>query len=157
MCVCVLGSLKRVMMGAADNGIPLPLRVSPGGRAHTAGHNPPPPLADLCRHLLFLPPRPLASTVNDKLELQECLEHGRIAKVSPGARALFRLGVGRRPERAGRAQALSRPVSAAGAGNTVEVALGSCTHWARGEGPGESLEGKESQIRNPSRSSVCPG
>ena len=31
----------------------------------------------------FLPPRPLASTVNDKLELQECLEHGRIAKVSP--------------------------------------------------------------------------
>ena len=28
-------------------------------------------------------PRPLASTVNDKLELQECLEHGRIAKVSP--------------------------------------------------------------------------
>lgn len=26
--------------------------------------------------------RPLASTVNDKLELQECLEHGRIAKVS---------------------------------------------------------------------------
>lgn len=28
------------------------------------------------------PPRPLASTVNDKLELQECLEHGRIAKVS---------------------------------------------------------------------------
>lgn len=31
-----------------------------------------------------LPPRPLASTVNDKLELQECLEHGRIAKVSQG-------------------------------------------------------------------------
>lgn len=31
----------------------------------------------------FLPPRPLASTVNDKLELQECLEHGRIAKVRP--------------------------------------------------------------------------
>lgn len=30
------------------------------------------------------PSRPLASTVNDKLELQECLEHGRIAKVSPG-------------------------------------------------------------------------
>lgn len=28
------------------------------------------------------PSRPLASTVNDKLELQECLEHGRIAKVS---------------------------------------------------------------------------
>uniref|UniRef100_A0A8D0H9Q5 DNA (cytosine-5-)-methyltransferase n=1 Tax=Sphenodon punctatus TaxID=8508 RepID=A0A8D0H9Q5_SPHPU len=27
-------------------------------------------------------PRPLASTVNDKLELQECLEHGRIAKFS---------------------------------------------------------------------------
>lgn len=27
------------------------------------------------------PSRPLASTVNDKLELQECLEHGRIAKV----------------------------------------------------------------------------
>ncbi|XP_010214674.1 PREDICTED: DNA (cytosine-5)-methyltransferase 3A-like, partial [Tinamus guttatus] len=26
--------------------------------------------------------RPLASTVNDKLELQECLEHGRIAKFS---------------------------------------------------------------------------
>ena len=26
--------------------------------------------------------KPLASTVNDKLELQECLEHGRIAKVS---------------------------------------------------------------------------
>lgn len=33
---------------------------------------------------LSLFPRPLASTVNDKLELQECLEHGRIAKVSPG-------------------------------------------------------------------------
>lgn len=31
-----------------------------------------------------LPSRPLASTVNDKLELQECLEHGRIAKVSQG-------------------------------------------------------------------------
>lgn len=42
----------------------------------------------------FLPPRPLASTVNDKLELQECLEHGRIAKVSPSVRAL--LGVGAR-------------------------------------------------------------
>uniref|UniRef100_A0A8C0VFR5 Uncharacterized protein n=1 Tax=Cyanistes caeruleus TaxID=156563 RepID=A0A8C0VFR5_CYACU len=26
--------------------------------------------------------RPLASTVSDKLELQECLEHGRIAKFS---------------------------------------------------------------------------
>ena len=36
----------------------------------------------LCRYLLFLPPRPLASTVNDKLELQECLEHGWIAKFS---------------------------------------------------------------------------
>lgn len=35
---------------------------------------------------LSLFPRPLASTVNDKLELQECLEHGRIAKVSPGTR-----------------------------------------------------------------------
>lgn len=58
---------------------------------HKAGHLPcaqswgqdgdtvlPPPA-----HHLF-PPRPLASTVNDKLELQECLEHGRIAKVSPG-------------------------------------------------------------------------
>lgn len=33
----------------------------------------------------LLPPRPLASTVNDKLELQECLEHGRIAKVSVSA------------------------------------------------------------------------
>ncbi|MBV99964.1 DNA (cytosine-5)-methyltransferase 3A, partial [Eschrichtius robustus] len=32
--------------------------------------------------------RPLASTVNDKLELQECLEHGRIAKVSPSVKAL---------------------------------------------------------------------
>ena len=29
--------------------------------------------------------RPLASTVNDKLELRECLEHGRIAKVSLSA------------------------------------------------------------------------
>lgn len=37
----------------------------------------------------LLPPRPLASTVNDKLELQECLEHGRIAKVSPRAKALY--------------------------------------------------------------------
>lgn len=36
----------------------------------------------------LLPPRPLASTVNDKLELQECLEHGRIAKVSPSVSAL---------------------------------------------------------------------
>lgn len=36
----------------------------------------------------FLLPRPLASTVNDKLELQECLEHGRIAKVSPRVSAL---------------------------------------------------------------------
>ncbi|KFP00182.1 DNA (cytosine-5)-methyltransferase 3A, partial [Calypte anna] len=34
------------------------------------------PMPTLC------PPRPLASTVNDKLELQECLEHGRIAKFS---------------------------------------------------------------------------
>lgn len=101
MCVCVLGSLKGVMMGAADSGTPLPLRVSPAGRAHTAGHSPPPPAPDLCRHLLFLPPRPLASTVNDKLELQECLEHGRIAKVSPGARALSRLG-GREKAREGR-------------------------------------------------------
>lgn len=33
--------------------------------------------------------RPLASTVNDKLELQECLEHGRIAKVSLSTRAVW--------------------------------------------------------------------
>lgn len=38
------------------------------------------PCSLLPRCLLL--PRPLASTVNDKLELQECLEHGRIAKVS---------------------------------------------------------------------------
>lgn len=36
----------------------------------------------LCASMVSLLSRPLASTVNDKLELQECLEHGRIAKVS---------------------------------------------------------------------------
>lgn len=40
-------------------------------------------------------PRPLASTVNDKLELQECLEHGRIAKVSPwGSQGLCHISWG---------------------------------------------------------------
>lgn len=62
----------------------------------------------------FLPPRPLASTVNDKLELQECLEHGRIAKVSR-VRALC-WAVGRRAE-GGRAatESVSLPSRALGA------------------------------------------
>lgn len=56
----------------------------------------------------FLLPRPLASTVNDKLELQECLEHGRIAKVSPPQALCWRQGEGQRVEcgRAAREPAL---------------------------------------------------
>lgn len=57
----------------------------------------------------LLPPRPLASTVNDKLELQECLEHGRIAKVRPSVRALC-WGAGR-GQRAGGARTAPRAVT----------------------------------------------
>lgn len=65
-----------------------PLCESDGCWVSTAGCVPA-HLLDSVVTFSSLLPRPLASTVNDKLELQECLEHGRIAKVSPRQRPLL--------------------------------------------------------------------
>lgn len=41
--------------------------------------------------LVFVTGRPLAPMTNDKLDLQECLEHGRVAKVTPSVWTRVRL------------------------------------------------------------------
>lgn len=68
-----------------------------GGMRREHAHGVPHPRVTRCS-----PHRPLASTVNDKLELQECLEHGRIAKVSAA-------GTGWEGVPAGRAQPSCTP------------------------------------------------
>lgn len=81
-CARVFGERWKGLQRAWETGPPFACLCESGGGRSTAGRAP----ALLPVSLVtfsFLPPRPLASTVNDKLELQECLEHGRIAKVSP--------------------------------------------------------------------------
>ena len=96
VCLCLGGRLKGVTTCVGDISPLFLLRVNHGRQAR------PRCSPGLWHYLLFLPPRPLASTVNDKLELQECLEHGRIAKVSPLApKPSAGGGAGRRAERAG--------------------------------------------------------
>lgn len=96
VCVPVFGGrLKGVTTCVGDISPLFLLRVNHGRQAR------PRCSPGLWRYLLFLPPRPLASTVNDKLELQECLEHGRIAKVSPLAPKLSAGGGGREKGRGG--------------------------------------------------------